>query len=84
MKFALVNDLEQSRLNETDVGIGSLQQCVKLFESEEAATAYAAKLIREHASELELKDSDSDSEVLFAFQYSLGGLEWFHVFPVAE
>lgn len=76
---ALICDLEQSRLIDGETGIGTCQQCVKLFHSAEQAEAFAVTMIRNNVDSDDIRESP---QVLEDFQFSLGGLEWFHVFPV--
>lgn len=78
---APICDLEQSRLIDGETGIGTGQQCVKLFHSANQAEAYAVNLIRNNVDDIDIRESP---QVLEDFQFSIGGLEWFHIFAVVE
>jgi len=85
MRHAIFSNLEQSSFIPGKMGLGTQRQCVKVFESEEDAIAHAAELIRNHVVyEGEPSTAEDPEEILCEFQSSLGGCEFFHVYPVIE
>lgn len=81
MHFALISDLEQSSFIPGESGIGTQQECVKLFETHEAARNYAETLLTLHTDNIDIRESPNALET---FQEMLGSLEWFHIFPVVK
>lgn len=82
-KYALLNDLDQSRFHE-ERGIGGPGQCVKIFDNHTLALQFA---VSEIVSRPEYEDDDSDptpEQILEDFQDGLGGLEYFHLREVVE
>ena len=67
------------------MGLGTQRQCIKVFETEDAAIAHAAELIRKHVVyEDEPRTAEDPEEILEEFQSSLNGMEYFHVYPVVD
>lgn len=79
----LLSDLDQSRFVD-EKGIGGPPSCVKLFPNEEAATKFAAEMIRKYDTNGDFREAKTDAELLEWFQESIGGLEYFHIRDVVE
>jgi hypothetical protein len=83
MAHALFSDLEQSAFMPGK--IGGPTQCVKVFKTEVAAIDFAADLIRKHVKYDDgPSEAVTDDEVLEEFQSCLGGMEYFHIYPVVD